>query len=422
MFRAIAARDGGCRYPGCDRPVRFCDAHHIRHWRHGGNTDHDNLVLLCSRHHHHVHKERLQLKLLPDATVDITWPDGTPNEPANHAADHQPPAPPDTGQQQRTSPSCLSRAVPARLADSSVAVMSGFDEGCAWIRGEFVPVAEATISVLDAGFSRSDVTYDVVGVWDGAFFRLDDHLDRFEQSWHKLKMNPPIDKAAMREILIGCVARSGLREAYVEMIVTRGVPRGGSRDPRTYENRFYAYAIPYVWIIRPDDQLVGTHLVVSQTTQRIPANSVDPTVKNFHWGDLSRGLFEAYERGAVTAVLPDADGNITEGPGFNVFARVDGTFVTPSSGVLEGITRRTVLELAADLGIPARLGTLAAADLHRADEIFLTSTAGGVMPVATVDDRPVGSGEPGPRTMQLRNAYWGAHRDPRYATPVSYDR
>jgi branched-chain amino acid aminotransferase len=225
----------------------------------------------------------------------------------------------------------------------------------------------------------------------------------------------------MREILIGCVARSGLREAYVDMIVTRGVPRGGSRDPRTYENRFYAYAIPYVWIIRPDDQLVGTHLVVSQTTQRIPANSVDPTVKNFHWGDLSRGLFEAYERGAVTAVLPDADGNITEGPGFNVFALVDGAFVSPSSGVLEGITRRTVLELAADLGVPARLGTLAASDLQRADEVFLTSTAGGVMPVATVDGRPVGSGGPGPRTMQLRNAYWDAHRDPRYATPVSYD-
>ncbi len=298
--------------------------------------------------------------------------------------------------------------------------MSGFDEGCAWIRGTFVPVAEATISVLDAGFSRSDVTYDVVGVWGGSFFRLDDHLDRFEQSWHKLKLNPPVTKSEMRDILVGCVARSGLREAYVEMIVTRGIPRGGSRDPRTYENRFYAYAIPYVWIITPDDQLVGTHLVVSQTTQRIPANSVDPTVKNFHWGDLSRGLFEAYERGGVTAVLPDADGNVTEGPGFNVFARVDGMFVSPVSGVLEGITRRTVLELAADLGIPARLGTLTIDGLRGADEVFLTSTAGGVMPVATVDGELVGSGVPGPLTMQLRHAYWAAHSDPKYTVSISY--
>jgi hypothetical protein len=76
LFRAVAARDGGCRYPGCDRPVRFCDAHHIHHWRHGGTTDHDNLLLLCSRHHHHVHKHSLDLKLLPDATLEITWPDG----------------------------------------------------------------------------------------------------------------------------------------------------------------------------------------------------------------------------------------------------------------------------------------------------------------------------------------------------------
>jgi hypothetical protein len=76
LFRAVAARDGGCRFPGCDRPVRFCDAHHIRYWRHGGATDHDNLVLLCSRHHHLVHKERLQLKLLPDTDVEVTWPDG----------------------------------------------------------------------------------------------------------------------------------------------------------------------------------------------------------------------------------------------------------------------------------------------------------------------------------------------------------
>jgi hypothetical protein len=76
LFRAVAARDGGCRFPGCDRPVRFCDAHHIRHWRHGGTTDLDNLVLLCSRHHQLVHKQELQLVLLPDAEVEIAWPDG----------------------------------------------------------------------------------------------------------------------------------------------------------------------------------------------------------------------------------------------------------------------------------------------------------------------------------------------------------
>lgn len=292
-----------------------------------------------------------------------------------------------------------------------------YADGCAWVDGSYVPIGEASISLLDAGFARSDVTYDVVGVWDRAFFRLDDHLDRFERSWKELHLEPPVDRTQMREILFECVRRSGLREAYVDMILTRGRPRG-SRDPRTYENRFYAYAIPYVWIVDPDDQVVGSHLVVARNTQRIPESSVDPTVKNFHWGDLVRGMYEAYERGGTVVVLPDADGHLTEGPGFNLFAMFDGRLVTPDRGVLEGITRRTVLELAAERGLDARLGVIAADSLAGAEEVFLTSTAGGVMPVVTVDGHDIGDGAPGPVTMQLRDAYWDAHGDPRWATPV----
>jgi hypothetical protein len=77
LFRAVAVRDGGCRYPGCDRKVSWCDAHHIRYWHHLGFTELENLVLLCNRHHHHVHRHNLQLKLLPNADLDITFPDGT---------------------------------------------------------------------------------------------------------------------------------------------------------------------------------------------------------------------------------------------------------------------------------------------------------------------------------------------------------
>ena len=294
-----------------------------------------------------------------------------------------------------------------------------FADGCAFVDGEYVPIGEARISLLDAGFARSDVTYDVVGVWDGAFFRLDDHLDRSERSCKTLHLDPGVSRAQLSQILHECVARSGLREAYVDMIATRGQPRG-SRDPRTYDNRFYAYAIPYVWIVQPADQVVGSDLVIARQTVRIPETSVDPTVKNFHWGDLVRGMFEAYERGGTVVVLPDAEGNVTEGPGFNLFALVDGQLVSPDAGVLEGVTRRTVLELAADQGIVARLGSLSAEQLRAADEVFLTSTAGGVMPVVTVDGLPVGDGRPGPRTMQLRTAYWDAHSDPKWATLVSY--
>jgi branched-chain amino acid aminotransferase len=298
--------------------------------------------------------------------------------------------------------------------------VNAFADGCAWVEGEFVPAHDARIPLLDAGFLRSDVTYDVVGVWHGRFFRLDDHLDRFERSWTRLQMHPPLAREEMRAVLDGCVSRTGMREAYVNMTVTRGLPRGKGRDPRTYENRFYAFAIPYVWISPPDQQAAGVHLVVARDTVRIPTAAVDPTVKNFHWGDLVRGWFEAFDRDGQNVVLPDHDGNATEGPGFNLFVVQGDVLRTPAAGVLEGITRRTVLELGVAAGLAVRVEPIPVAELAGADELFMTSTAGGVMPATTLDGRPVGDGRPGPVTRRLRDAYWAAHDDPRFTQPVSY--
>lgn len=291
--------------------------------------------------------------------------------------------------------------------------------GCAWVEGDYVPVAEARLPLLDMGFSRSDCTYDVVAVWEGAFFRLDDHLERFERSCACLQLTPP-PRSVVREIVFGCVRRSGLREAYVEVIVTRGVPRAGQRDPRQIENRFYAYAIPYVWIANPEKQAAGLRLVVANSVERIATRAVDPTVKNFHWGDLVRGQFEAYDRDADTVVLLDHEGHVTEGPGFNLFVYARGTLLTPADGVLQGITRRTVLELAARERLPTRITRFGADLLHEADEIFLTSTAGGVMPVVSVDGRPVGAGRPGTLTERLRALYWDAHRGGQWVERVDY--
>ena len=307
------------------------------------------------------------------------------------------------------------------LAQAEAAVAGPrFEHGAAFAYGQYVPIDEARVSILDTGFSRSDVTYDVVAVWNGAFFRLADHLERFERSCRELHLKLAHDREEIASILMELVRLTGLREAYVETICTRGVDRHGVRDPRTFENQFFAYAIPYVWLLDPGDGTAGMDAVIARTVRRIPSTSVDPTVKNFHWGDLIRGLYEAYDRGAHYPILLDHDGHVTEGAGYNVFALVDGRLLTPSAGTLEGITRRTVLELAERERIPAESVPLSEETFRSATELFATSTAGGVMPIVSLDGEPVGDGTPGPVTRRLRELYWQAHEDPRYITPVDY--
>jgi branched-chain amino acid aminotransferase len=274
--------------------------------------------------------------------------------------------------------------------------------------------------VLDLGITRSDGTYDVVHVWDGQFFRLADHLDRFTASLARLRLDPGYDRDQIEAIVHGCVRHSGLREAYVSMTCTRGRLAPGSRDLRTARPTFYCYAVPFVWVSSPERQQAGVSLWISDLV-RIPPASVDPRVKNYHWLDLDLGLLEAYDHGADLVVLRDLSGAITEGPGYNVFAWVDERWLTPASGTLAGITRRTVIELARQAGQPVEEGLLSAADLRRAAEVLITSTAGGVMPVTVVDGQSVGAGTPGPRASRLRDQYWASHADPRYATPVRYD-
>jgi branched-chain amino acid aminotransferase len=272
--------------------------------------------------------------------------------------------------------------------------------------------------VLDWGFLRGDATYDVVHVWDGAFFRLEEHLDRFERSISRLRYEIDYDRDAIAETLHRCVGLAGLRDAFVEMLVTRGIPR--NRDPRTAVNRFAVFAVPFVWILPPDRRDVGMSLVIS-SIERIRSQSVDPTVKNYHWLDLVRGLFEAYDRGGETAALVDAHGNVLEGPGFNIFVASRGSVASPGDGVLEGVTRATAAELLARRGVPVTMRAVHGDELRAADEVFVTSTAGGIMPVTTVDGAPVGSGGVGPITARLVQDYWEAHASPEWSTPVRYE-
>lgn len=298
------------------------------------------------------------------------------------------------------------------------ALESPFADGSAFVDGRFVPIGEARVPILDWGFLRSDATYDVVSVWEGHFFRLDDHIERFFAGLEALGLDAGLDRAQLAGVLARCVQLSGLERAYVEMICTRGQPSPGSRDPRDCQNAFYAFAIPFVWIATLEQQETrGLHLVVSPI-ERISPSSVDPSVKNYHWLDFQRGLLDAFERGGETVVLAGPDGTVTEGPGFNLFAVRDGSITTPAAGVLEGVTRRTAIELAERLGVPVKRAPLTLDAVRDADELFGTSTAGGILPMTTVDGSPVGNGRPGPLTMSLRERYWALHEDPAYVRRV----
>jgi branched-chain amino acid aminotransferase len=290
-------------------------------------------------------------------------------------------------------------------------------DGVAFIDGEYLPAHEARIPLFDLGFTRGDAVYDTTSVWKGRFFRLDDHVARFLRSCAGARLTCPHAPEALKRILAECVHRAGLEDAYVQMIVTRGEFAPGNRDPRRCRNRFVGFALPYIWIVPPERQAVGINLALVDN-RRTPTEAIDPRVKNFNWMDLQRGLFEALDRGADNAVLCTPAGHLAEGPGFNLFIVKGGALSTPRGNVLEGITRQTVLDLAAELRVPARQEDLAPDALRTADEAFLSSTAGGIMPVTKVDGRPLGTGRPGPITTRFRTLYWEKREAGWLGTPV----
>ncbi len=184
--------------------------------------------------------------------------------------------------------------------------------------------------------------------------------------------------------------------------VTRGQMEGPRTKPR-YVNRFYAFVTPYSYIMDDEHRTRGANLYVSEKFIRIPAKSVDPTAKNFHWMDLKLSIYEALRKGADWSVLTDGNGNLTEAPGCNVFLIKNGVVKTPASGCLEGITRKTVFDLAKEMKLPLEVTNVTAQELIDADEAFLTSTSGGIMPAARVNDRPLG-GRNGPGEITTRSA------------------
>ena len=298
--------------------------------------------------------------------------------------------------------------------------MTQLADGAAWMDGQIIPIADAAIPVTDWGLTHSDIAYDVVPVWQGAFFRRDDYVTRFIASLTAARFDIGMDRAAICAALDAMVAASGLQDAYVAMVAARGrnsLP--GSRDPRDCNNHFYAWCVPYVHIVNPEAAAKGTSVWIAKSVRRIPADSVNPRVKNYHWGDFTSGLFEAKDKGFETTLLLDHAGNVTEGPGFNVFAVFGDTVVTSDHGVLHGITRQSVLEMCAEVGLKTQTRPLPLEEFQNADEVFLSSSGGGVIPVARVDERHYSNGAAGPTAQALRQLYFDWIMRPEHRTAVT---
>ena len=293
-----------------------------------------------------------------------------------------------------------------------------FPQGYAWIDSKYVELAEAKIPILDWGFLRSDATYDVVHVWKGRFFRLDKHIDRFFESTKKLRMPCQISRDELKKVLANCVIKGKLENAYVEMIQTRGISPKFVRDPRLATPHVMAFAVPFGWILKQEDFEKGLNVLLTDI-KRIPPSSVDPTIKNYHWMDLVTGMLDAYEKGNDTAVLVDENNNITEGPGFNLFCINDSGIFTPDHGVLEGITRQSIFDLAKELHLPIMKKSISVDELYNAKELFATSTAGGIMPITRVSGQEIGKGSVGSLTRQLHKLYWEKHSDDSWSTSIS---
>lgn len=284
--------------------------------------------------------------------------------------------------------------------------MTDWSKGAAWMKGEVIPIEDAKIGVADWGVTRSDITYDVAPVLDGGFFRLDDYIRRFMASMAAVRMDVGMGPDEIRAACHAIVARSGLRDAYVAMVASRGQPLiHGVRDPRECANHFYAWCVPYIHVVSPEIADAGASVWIAKDVRRIPGDSVNPRAKNYHWGDFTQGLFEAKDRGFETVLLLDHDGNVTEGPGFNAFALKGDRVVTSEHGVLHGLTRRTVLEMCDEIGLSTEQRPLPLDEFLEADEVWLSTTAGGVVPVTRVDDRIFSNGAPGPVGRRLRALY-----------------
>ena len=296
--------------------------------------------------------------------------------------------------------------------------MSDPAERIFYVNGEFVPEPEARIPVTDHAFNWGDGLFDAFPLWNGKLHKLDAHLDRLYRGAQALALTVPLDRSALRDVVIELVRRNGLPMAYLKIVVSRGVRPAMGMDPRGCTPIVVIQLHPLLhpadpWSSQsvpgrsgdPRERLERGLRVKTSAVRRTPAECLDPRIKSLYYLNLILARLEAIAAQADEALMLDMQGRVCEGSGYNLAVVRRGEMLTPRDNILEGITRETLLEICRRESIPAHERDLTLFDVYAADEVFYCSTLVTVMAVTEVDGRRIGDGRRGPMTRRLYEAF-----------------
>jgi branched-chain amino acid aminotransferase len=274
-----------------------------------------------------------------------------------------------------------------------------------YINGKLYDKADAKISVYDHGLLYGDGIFEGIRVYDGKVFRLRQHVDRLYDSARGIKLEIPMSREQMAEAITSTVKANDKRNGYIRAIVTRGAGTLGL-DPRKTSDPQVIIIVDDISMYPPELYENGMEIVTVSTIRNHP-NALSPRIKSLNYLNNIMAKMEGIQAGCLEALMLNHEGQVAECTGDNIFIVKRGVLKTPptDAGILEGVTRNAVIELARAANVPVEENNLTRLDVHAADECFLTGTAAEVIPVVKCDGRPIGTGKPGPITKQLRERF-----------------
>ncbi len=270
-----------------------------------------------------------------------------------------------------------------------------------WINGKLVAEKDAKISVFDHGLLYGDGVFEGIRAYNGRVFKLDEHLERLWDSARAIALTIPITRKAMVAAVLATCRANRVRDGYIRLVVTRGV--GGLGLNPYLCKKAQIIIIAGTIQLYPEELYRNGMAVVTAGTPRNMPEALNPRIKSLNYLNNIMAKIEAINAGVMECILLNPQGFVAEASGDNIFAIKGRRLTTPPPwcGALRGITRDTVLELAAEMGLDAREDVMMRYDLYTADEVFLTGTAAEIIAVTNVDRRPIGGGKPGPLTRKL---------------------